>query len=443
MLAALVAGSAQGAAPAAGAPAPLLTLDEAIDAALHHNHALAVTAREVQKADARVSALWTRHLPALRLDAFGGRLLRDVDFTIPAGSLGTVPVLGSFPSHDTPLTVPADWFAAGAVTAALPLTQHYRIGLGVDALRLGREVASEEHRRERQRLSADVRTTYYQLSATEAGVAALRDLVRAIEEVDALTSRYLAEELALRSDALEVKARLARERQRLSAAESGLATQREHLNQLMGRDVSAPFRVAEPEGLVPRAGGLSLEAARERARTTRPELRAASLRAAQADAARKAAWAQWIPDVSLTASYARLWNVRVLPEQVETVGVLLTWEPFDWGRRGFEAREHALEKEQAAEARAEAEQRIAVEVGMRWRALKDAAAQLEATRLDAEACSASLDVVKNRYREDAKMLRDVLQAEARLSGARHDFTDALAGYWSAAAELEKATGHED
>lgn len=82
-------------------------------------------------------------------------------------------------------------------------------------------------------------------------------------------------------------------------------------------------------------------------------------------------------------------------------------------------------------------------MGQRWRALKDAAALLEATRLEADASTASLDMDRNRYKENATILRDVLRTEARLSGARHDFTDALAGYWSAAAELERAIGNEN
>jgi outer membrane protein TolC len=75
--------------------------------------------------------------------------------------------------------------------------------------------------------------------------------------------------------------------------------------------------------------------------------------------------------------------------------------------------------------------------------VKDAAARLEAARLSEEAAKAYLEDIKNRYREDASMLHDVLDAEARLSGARHDFTDALAGYWSATAELERTIGDEN
>lgn len=426
----------------AAAPAPLLTLDDAITTAERQNHLLASTAREIDKAEERAAALRTRRLPGLHLDAYGSRQ-NSLDFTLPAGSLGTLPQLGAVPPVASKTSVPGDYSLVAVASASQPLTQQYRIGLGLEVLQLDGRIARENVRRERQRVAAEVRTTYYQLSATEAGIEALRDLVRAVDELDAVTDRYLAEGVVLRPDALEVKARRARERQRLAQAESGLATQREHLNQLMGREVTTPLRVSKPSELAAPGAGLTLDAARERAHASRAEIHAASLRTVQADTARKLAWAGWIPDVSLAASYARLQNTRVLPDEVATVGLLFSWEPFDWGRKGHEAAERAHEREQARQGREEAEEQIAVEVGQRWRALKDAAALLEATRLEADASTASLDMDRNRYKENATILRDVLRTEARLSGARHDFTDALAGYWSAAAELERAIGNEN
>ena len=143
------------------------------------------------------------------------------------------------------------------------------------------------------------------------------------------------------------------------------------------------------------------------------------------------------------ASYTRLTNSEATPQNIGTVGIFFSWEAFDWGRKAHEAKERAHATEQAREGRLEAEQQIAVEVGQRWRAVRDTAALLEATRLEADASAASLDTDRSRYRENAAILRDVLRTEARVSGARHDLTDALAGYWSAVAELERTIGDEN
>ena len=428
------------------AGAPVLSLDEAVAMARQHNHALAAAALQVDESGERTAALRTRRLPALHLDAFGGRLLNSLQFGVP-GALGIAPQLGPGslgPANyfSAAATVPADWFAVASVSAVQPLTQQYRIGLSLDVARLDTEIAQEDSRRERQRITAEVRSAYYEISATEAGILALRDTVRAVEELDAVTSRYLEEEMVLRSDALEVHARLARERQRLSDAESLYATQREHLNELLGRDVATPLLVAPPSELTPPAAALSLDEARQRARTARPEIRAADLRTAQAETARRIALSGWIPDVSLTASYTRLVNFEALPNRIGTVGLLFSWEPFDWGRKSHEAAERRLAAEKSREVRVETEQQIVVEVGQRWRAVQDARALLEATRLETDASRASLATDQSRYRENAAILRDVLRTEARLSQARREYTAALAGYWSAAAELERVVGDE-
>ncbi|HET8946905.1 MAG TPA: TolC family protein [Candidatus Polarisedimenticolia bacterium] len=442
-LAGLVAIPVPATAASADPAAPQLSLDEAIGMALEHNHLLAGSAKVVDEAVERTKALRTERLPALKLEAYELRWLNDLDFTFPAGALGSVPPLGPLPPQDSTFTVQEDYGGVAVVSLSQPITQQHRIGLGLEVARLDRRIAEEDLRRERQRVAAEVRTTYYQISATEQGIEAQRDLVRSVEELDAVTTRYLAEGLVLRSDALEVVARLALERQRLAAAENGLATQQEHLNQVLGRDVEVPFRVAMPSELAPPAAGLALDEARTRARASRAEIRRASLLTARAETTRRLATAGWIPDLSLNASYARMSNFETLPDGVGTVGLYFSWEPFDWGRKRHQAAERTRQTEQAQEGREESEQQITVEVGQRWRELRDSAALLEAMRLEQESTSASLDTDWNRYRENAAILRDVLRTEARNSSARHDFTSALADYWSALALLERAIGDEN
>ena len=114
----------------------------------------------------------------------------------------------------------------------------YKIGLGIRATELGRDIAREGVRAERQKIAADVRTAYFNLVATQAAVDAAREAVRTMEEAQRVTARYAAEETVLRAEALEVDARLAKSLYELSVAENGLTTQREHLNELLGRDLT-------------------------------------------------------------------------------------------------------------------------------------------------------------------------------------------------------------
>ena len=425
-------------AQAAESSSPLLRLDEAVSLARGENHSLAASALELDKAEERSAAMRTRRYPSFRFDIVALRLLNSPEINNAPGSLGTSPTLGPIPLIDTTNKTTATVVA----TVAQPITQQYRLALQLDGLKLDHQIASEDLRKDRQRIAADVKSAYYQLSATSAGILALRDLVTAIEDVDALTTRYLAEGRVLRSEALEVRARLARERQRLSATQNGFDTEHEHLNQLLGRDLGTPYRVATPSELVTLERQLSLDSVRQKAIENRAEIRKDTLRIEKAVTSRRIADSQWIPDVSLFASYTRNINYTVVPREIATAGVWLTWEPWDWGRRFHEAHEQGVAADQARQNRQETTEKVSVEVGQRWRGVRDAAARLEAARVSEEAASAYLTDTRNKYREDAKLLNDVLEAEARLSAARSDFTDALAGYWSATAELERTIGDE-
>ena len=125
----------------------------------------------------------------------------------------------------------------------VPLSQQYKIGLGIRATELGRDIAKEDVRAERQKIAAEVRSAYFELVATQAAVDAAREGVRTLEEAQRLTSRYIAENTVLKGNALEVDACLAKAQYDLSVAENGLATEHEHLNQLLARDLDTPFRV--------------------------------------------------------------------------------------------------------------------------------------------------------------------------------------------------------
>ena len=89
----------------------------------------------------------------------------------------------------------------------IPLSQQYKIGLGIRATELGRDIAKEDVSAERQKIAAEVRSAYFDLLATQAAVDAAREEVRTLEESQRVTRRYITEKTVLKGDALEVDAR--------------------------------------------------------------------------------------------------------------------------------------------------------------------------------------------------------------------------------------------
>jgi len=432
--------SAQAQAPSTDAQAPLLKLDEAVSIALSNNRLVKNSTLEAQKYDFRVSTSRSRRLPQFQFAMLGGELLQPFNFTIPPGVFGTYPGIGPIPATTSKIHTPAVFTTYMTAFADQPLLQQYKIGLGIRATELGRDIAREDVRAERQKIVAEVRSTYVNLVSIQASVDAAREAVKTLLEAQRITAQYEAEKTVLRADALDVDARLAKARYELSVAENGMATEQEALNQLLGRDVGTPFRVdSMPEEST---SDLSLAAARQEARANRPEYRQAQLKEKQAGYDLRVAKAEYIPDLSIHLVYQGITNVQVLPANVTTAGFLLTWEPFDWGRKRNNIREKANEVQQARNGVGETESQIDVEVGAKYRKWQEAYLLLEASRTAHEAAVEQLRVTSNKYKEQAALLKDFLQAQARSSETNSSYQQALSSYWSALAELRKAMGEE-
>jgi len=370
----------------------------------------------------------------------GGELLQPFDFTFQKGVFGTYPGVGPIPGTNAKVHTPAVFTTYLTGSIDQPLTQQYKIGLGIRATELGRDIAREDVRAERQKIAAEVRDAYFNLVAIQASVDAAREAVKTLKEAQRVTVQYVAEKTVLRADALDVDARLAKSRYDLSVSENGVATQREALNQLLGRDVSTSFRV----DFIPEQdrSDLTLDSARQEALANRPETREAHLKEKQAEYDRRLAKAEYIPDLSLEVRYQGINNVQVLPQNVATAGFFLTWEPFDWGRRHNKVLEASKTIEQTRNGIQETESQVAVEVGAKYRKWQEASLLLKASRTAHEAAVEQFRVTGNKYKEQAALLKDLLQAQAQSSETSFQYQQTLSSYWSAFAELRKAMGEE-
>ena len=67
---------------------------------------------------------------------------------------------------------------------------------------------------------------------------------------------------------------------------------------------------------------------------------------------------------------------------------------------------------------------------------------LVAARTGYEAATEQVRETSDRYKLEAVLLRDLLQAQARTTDAQFQYQQALSSYWSAAAELRRAIGDE-
>jgi len=250
----------------------------------------------------------------------------------------------------------------------------------------------------------------------------------------------VAQQVALRSDGLEVKVKLAQAVLSRTTRQNTLASQREQLNQLLGRDVRTMFEVDAMAALS--LPDIDVRSAQTRALEARPDIREARLTLTQAELAKRIANADRIPDVSLAASYMSNFNMDMLPKNLATVGVQVKWEPFDWGRkkRDLAAKSHSVE--QARLNVREAQDRAVVEINSRFRSLTEKRAMLAVAEIAQAAAREKLRVKTNQFQVQAALLPDVLQGRAELADSDDRSQQALLAFWTATADFEHAIGEE-
>lgn len=426
--------------PASAQPIETLTLESAIALAYQGNRELKGAALENQKADDRIQAARTYRLPQFSSYVLGAQLLTSLKFHFDPGVFGTYPGIGAVPGF--PVDIQSGRRPAALVIGQVnqPLTQQFRIGLGLAQLRLARQLTTEQAREKRQSVLFEVRRAYYGILQAQTAMESALETVKVLQEIDRLTADYVAQQAALPADALEVKARLAKSKYDASILEGPLANARERLNGLLGRPLETGFRVsplpAAPEDF-------DLAAARRIALENRPEIRQAELRARQAETDRRMKKAEYIPDVSANFTYfSPVASNSILPTNVTAVGLLLNWTPFDWGRKKHEIAEKSKTKEQADLAVAEARSLVALDVGVKFRAADQARLLLGVVEAAQAAAREQLRVAQHKYSEQAALLKDVLQAQAAVSETNSQYQQAVLGVWNARAELEKAMGND-
>lgn len=419
---------------------PVLTLDEALTRALAENRQVASATLEVARAKDRLAATKARRLPTLNADVIEARLLTPVDFEFEKGVFGTYDGIGPVPARNTTISTPRSFTTTGIARLSQPISQLYSIGLGVKARALGAEVAGEELRETRREIAGSVRSAYFGALRAEKALVAARESARLAAELERLASEAVARETALAGDLLEARARRAASEADVATLEEALATSKELLNAHLARDVSTEFRLADiPE--TPFAAP-DLQAARREARERRPGARQARLGAGIAELDAKMARADLYPEVSLTVAYLSPFGTELLPKNIVTAGLLLSWEVFDGGRKARELAEKRKGAQQAWLKAREAEELAAVEVARDARKIEETRRLLAASRLSREAAAERLRVAKNRYDASSALLSDLLKAQTNLADASRRESEALLSYWTARADFEKSHGED-
>ncbi len=420
--------------------AQLLTLNDAVALAVKENRNVQITTLDVAKASEVVAETKTNRLPQLSAYILGGESLTPIDFTIPKAALGVYPTVGPIPAQNSSISTPQSFNALIYLTAAQPVSQLHKIGLAIRESHIGEELAQENLRQKKQDTTRQVKEAYYQIVQTQTQISSAQESLKYLTELAALTDRNLAEQTVLKSDSLNVKAKLSQQRYQLLVLQDMLASQKESLNRLLSRDLATDFSVEEQP--LPTPEELDLAAARKAAAEQRSEIREARLQTKKTELDIRRERAEYLPDISLQISYVSLPNISFAPKNILSAGFLLQWQPFDWGQKKHKIEELKSTSRQAALTVQDAEQQVLLDVNQKFRKLMETRAFLDTQAAVQETEREKLRVMMNQYREKSALLADLLQQQALVAQADNQYQQALAGFWTAKAGFDQAVGKD-
>src|SRR5712664_4728039 len=422
------------------APAKPLTLEEAVSLARSHNRELKQARLEIHKQKEAFSEAKTQLYPRFDTYFLASELLTPLDFTIKSGTLGTFPATGPIPAKDSVIHTPARPVAIASVTVTQPLTQLLRIDLSIKQQKLATELSQQSYLEHEQMLVNEVRHAYYAILQSQSEVELQRALLAYLQELRQLTARRLQQEAVLNADSLRITAQRTKALYQLTVIQDVLADQKEALNHLLGRDLQAEFTVEMVPASLPEES--SVQEARKSAVEMRPEIKAETIKKEQAALETKIEKTRYIPDVSLQANYLTAPNISFLPQNVGAVGVLLTWQPWDWGQKRHNIAQKVDSEKQAQLSVDNVREQIFQEVDSAYRRLREARELLTAAQAARDAEAEKLRNQMEAYSHQAIVLSDLLQQQSSVASAEDQYRQGLVAFWRARADFERALGEE-
>jgi len=418
---------------------PVLTLDQAIALAKDGNRQIKIMRQGELAANDEIQAARTQRYPQFNVQLTGGALLTPVTVSFPNGVFGHV---GETPIPNGNVLVTTSPQATGMAIAQAyqPLSQLYNIHLNIEALKVGEQLAREQTRQQRQQVINTVKDVYYSLLQTQSALDAANENVKSLREIERTTDEYLKEKTVLAYQSTGVKTQLAQGELQVVTLQDTLDSQKENLNSLLGREIGTKFRPAAVPDELPEEK--SLDAARQKALENRTEVHQAKLKMDQAVYARKLEKAQYIPQVGVQYLFFAPFAIQGLPNYVNTIGINFKWDLYDWGYKRHLMDEKQRSVEQSSLNLDETRSQVEVDLGNRFRKLREARANVQVAQLAEQAEQEKLQVVLEQYKQKATLLTNALTEQANMAQAEAQYSQAIAAFWTARSDFEKSLGED-
>jgi outer membrane protein TolC len=421
-------------APGLDAETVSLSLDEAVSMA--REHAPRLRSLESLRDAARAA-----------VDGAEGARMPRIDISAAYSRNADVPELRTFIPEEGFVTIFPNLpdKVQSAATLQLPLYTGGRITSSIDAATSRLEAAGMDVLAADRDLVLETRSAFWSLATAKERERVVSASLASYDQhlVDARNRLELG--FAARNELLAVEAERKRAELQVIAARSEVEVAEANLRRLTGLvpDTRIDPAVVDGDDDLSRDDLEDLVAA---ALVDRAELASLRARVSAADATAYATGSDRLPQVGLSASYEYSNpNPKILPLTDEwndtwSVGVGVSWNVFDGGRRDAAEAEARANANALREQLRDLEERVRLEVTQSLLGLVNARAAESVAQAGLDAATENERVTRDRYREGVSPSSELLDAEALTLRAGLDVTEAVSGVRVAMARVERAVG---
>jgi outer membrane protein TolC len=338
-----------------------ITLREAVDLAVEHNHAVRLARLSVDEKDRAKDVAKSGYFPQVRNDTTLVHLSDTQLIEIPAGGLGAVGTT-KLPPQTLILNQGGVSAATNGTGVVQPLTQLLRVRAANDVARAEAEATRGKARGVEDTTALIVHQVYYRILIADVRRRAVLAKIQASEDVQRERIQQVRYGSALEAELIESRAHALQARQELLTTELQRADLQMQLSDVIGLPLTTPL-VLDPN--VSAISGPSERCERDacvrEALDSHPEIAEARAQVEKAAAAVRFAKYELVPDVEVFARYSFQNNVPFLADRFGTVGLRASVDLFTGGRKRAVIRERETQLAQAKENLA----RISDEVELR------------------------------------------------------------------------------
>jgi outer membrane protein TolC len=415
-----------------------ITLQEAVQLALKHNHAVRIAGLQTEEKQHAKEVAKSLYLPTIRNNSSFIHVTDTQLIQIDAGSLGTV--AGSpVPSVNSIINQGGRDLATSGTMLEQPLTQLFtRVKPANDAARADVNAARANEQETENEVALKVREIYYGVLIAQLHQIATKAKIKAAQDLQTERIQQVKYGSTLDADLIESKAESLQAKQDLLTTELQLSDLTMQLDDVIGLPLTTMLE------LDPAVPGVQASCEPQEcvkvALQSHPEIIAAREEVQKASAAVKLSKADYVPDISAFARYSYQSGVPFLARNFGSFGVQFNYELFDGGRRRAALRESDTQLAEAKEnvARVSDEVELQVQVAynklQRTREMVNVSEELLALRTESSRVSAQ------QLQHGEAVASQADQAAAQEFDAKAQLLQSQLGYLQASDELSQAMG---